>query len=135
MEKELSEIQLAINSLLNVKSLVRRKKKKQADKKRELFITIINSIDQISTRQSLMYADLELDFSKYDESFLEVIDALLLLQFGKPGTELINWYLWDRVNPDGSLNHLEDEDGVAFTISNPLELWGVLVAINPALGE
>ena len=130
MEKELTEIQAAINSILNVKSLVRRKKKKQVDKKRELFISIINSIDQVTNRQNLMYADLQLDFTKYDESFLEIIDALIVLQFGKEGAELISWYLWERVNPDGSLNELQDEEGNRFTIQDPIQLWAFLGAIN-----
>ena len=133
MEKELTEIQLAINSLLNVKSLVRRKKKKQEDKKKELFISILNSIEQLSNRQNLMYVDLQLDFTEYDERFLEIIDALILLHFGKDATELIGWYLWDRVNPDGSLNYLEDTEGNQFTLENTNELWEVLVTLNPAL--
>ena len=55
MEKELTEIQFAINNILNVKSLIRRKKKSQSEKRRELFISIINSIEQIVTRQNMMY--------------------------------------------------------------------------------
>lgn len=135
MEKELTEIQLAINSLLNVKSLVRRKKKRQVDKKKELFISILNSIEQLSTRQNLMYIDLQLDFSEYDECFLEIIDALILLHFGKDATEIIGWYLWDRINPDGSLNYLEDIENNKFTLENVQELWELLVMLNPTLSE
>lgn len=135
MEKELTEIQVAINSLLNVKSLVRRKKKRQSDKKRELFISILNSINLVTNRQNLMYADLQLDFTKYDESFLEIIDALLLLQFGKQGAEVISWYLWERVNPDGSLNQLEDETGNLFTVETPAQLWELLNALKGPSSE
>ena len=94
MEKELTEIQQAINNILNVKSYIRRKKKSQSDKRKELFISIINSIEQIVTRQNVMYMDLQLDFAKYDEPFLDTIDALIILYFGKEGAELISWYLW-----------------------------------------
>jgi hypothetical protein len=135
MERELTEIQQAINLMLNVKSLVRRKKKKQADKKRELFVSIINSIETVSNRQSLMYADLQLDFTKYDESYLEIIDALILLHFGKDGTELIGWYLWERLNPDGSLNYLLDENDDPFTIEDANQLWDILVALNKPADE
>jgi hypothetical protein len=135
MEREYTEIQQAINSMLNVKSLVRRKKKRQSDKKKELFVSIINSIDQISTRQALMYSELQLDFGKYDEAFLEVIDGLILLHFGKEGTELISWYLWERVNPDGSLNSLLDENDNPFTIENVDELWSLLLALNKSVDE
>ena len=133
MEKELLEIQKAVNKLLNVKSLVRKKKKKQADKKKELFMSILNSIEQLSNRQNLMYVDLQLDFTEYDERFLEIIDALIFLHFGKDATEIIGWYLWDRVNPDGTLNQLEDIEGNRFTLENAEELWELLVTLNPEL--
>ena len=135
MEKELNEIQHAINNILNVKSLIRRKKKSQSEKRKELFITIINSIDQIITRQNMMYMDLQLDFAKYDEPFLDTIDALIILYFGKEGADLIGWYLWERLNPDGTINPVLDEYGNEITINTPAELWSVLVSTNPKYDE
>lgn len=134
-EKPLTEIQSAINSILNVKSLIRKKKKKQADKKKELFVAIINSIEQIILRQTLMYADLQLDFANYDESFLDTIDALIVLHFGKEGAEVISWYLWERQNPDGTLNFLLDESNNEIHINNAQELWELLTQINPTTNE
>jgi len=115
--------------------LVRRKKKKTADKKRELFISIINSIDSVNTRQHLMYTDLQLDFTNYDEPFHEIIDALIILNFGKEGADLISWYLWDRINPDGAINELVDQDGNSFALETPQELWNLLLTINPSLNN
>lgn len=131
MEKELTEIQFAINNILNVKSLIRRKKKSQSEKRRELFISIINSIEQIVTRQNMMYMELQLDFAKYDEPFLDTIDGLIIFYFGKEGAELIGWYLWERLNPDGTINPIMDEEGREFTINTPAELWTVLISSNP----
>lgn len=135
MEKELTEIQQAINNILNVKSYVRRKKKSQSEKRKELFISIINSIEQIVTRQNMMYMELQLDFTKYDEPFLDTIDALIVLYFGKEGAELISWYLWERLNPDGTMNPLLDEEGKEVPVNSAAELWAILVAINPKYDE
>ena len=135
MEKGLTEIQAAINKLLGVKSLIRRKKKSQIDKKKELFITIINSIEQIVNRQNLMYAELNLDLSNYDESFLDVIDALIFLHFGKDGAELISYYLWDRLDPGGEINPLTDETGKEIILENAQDLWNLLVRTNPSYGD
>jgi len=135
MEKQLNEIQSAINTILNVKSLVRKKKKKQADKKKELFTAIINSIEQIIIRQNLLYTDIQLDFAKYDEAFLDTIDALIVLHFGKDGAEIIGWYLWERVNPDGSFNYLMDESGTELHVNTVQELWDLLLKINPKYNE
>lgn len=135
MEKQLTEIQSAINSILSVKSLIRKKKKKQADKKKELFVAIINSIEQIVIRQNLMYTDLQLDFTSYDESFLDTIDALIILHFGKEGAEVISWYLWERLNPDGSTNYLMDEVNNEIHVNTVQELWELLLRLNPKYDE
>lgn len=135
MEQALTEIKTAINEILNVKSLMRRKKKTQSDKKRELFISIINSIEHLINRQTLMYADLQLDFAKYDEAFLDTIDALIILNFGKEGAELIGYYLWERLNPDGSVNPLLDEEGTEVMLETADSLWNLLLRINPKYGD
>lgn len=135
MEQSLNEIQIAINQILNVKSLIRRKKKTKEAKKRELFISIINSIEAIINRQNLMYAELNLDLAKYDESFLDTIDALIILHFGKEGAELIAYYLWDRVAPDGSISPLIDVDNREVYLETATDLWNLLISINPAYGD
>ena len=135
MEQGLTEIQTAINEILNVKSLIRRKKKSQSDKKRELFISIVNAIENVSNRQNLMYVDLQLDFTTYDESFLDIVDALVILHFGKEGAELIAYYLWDRVNPDGSVNPLIDENNNPVVLETASDLWETLLLMNPKYGS
>tara|TARA_R110000868_G_scaffold409475_1_gene695016 strand:+ start:2261 stop:2668 length:408 start_codon:yes stop_codon:yes gene_type:complete len=131
MEQGLTQIQLAINNILNVKSLIRRKKKTQSDKRKELFTSIINSIEQIINRQTLMYADLQLDFANYDEAFLDTIDALIILHFGKEGAEVVGYYLWERINPDGSINPLLDENDNVILLETASDLWNLLLKLNP----
>ena len=135
MEQSLNEIQAAINQVLGVKSLIRRKKKTQETKKRELFISIINSIEAIINRQNLMYAELNLDLTNYDEAFLDTIDALIVLHFGKEGAELIAYYLWDRVATDRTITSLLDEHGKEIYLETATDLWNLLISINPAYGE
>ena len=135
MEQHLNEIQTAINQILNVKSLVRHKKKTQVEKKRELFVSIITSIERIINRQDLMYAELNLDLTNYDEAFLDTIDALIILYFGKEGAELIAYYLWDRVAPDGTIASLIDPDGKEVVLETAQDLWNLLLTINPMYGD
>lgn len=130
MENSISEIQSAVNEILNVKSLVRRKKKTREEKKKELFITIVHSIEQIISRQNLLYLDLNLDLTKYDEAFLDVIDSLLILHFGKGGADLISYYLWERLSPDGEINPLVDIEGKEVYLENAEELWNLLILID-----
>ena len=135
MTQHLNEIQVAINKILNVRSLIRHKKKTQVEKKRELFVSIITSIERIINRQDLMYAELDLDLSNYDEAFLDTIDALIILHFGKEGAELIAYYLWDRVASDGTVIPLMDVEGKEVFLETAQDLWNLLIKINPGYGE
>jgi hypothetical protein len=82
-----------------------------------------------------MYAELNLDLAQYDEAFLDTIDALIILNFGKEGAELIAYYLWDRVAPDGSIVSLMDEEGKEVILETAQDLWNLLILTNPKYGE
>ena len=69
MEKDFKQIQVGVDYILNTKTIVRRKKKTTSEKKKELFYSLINSLEEIMIRQNIMYADLSLDFSSYDEKW------------------------------------------------------------------
>lgn len=135
MEKDFKQIQLGVDSILGTKTLIRRKKKSNSDKKRELFYNLMNSIEELNVRQNLMYADLNLDFSNYDEKFFTVIDAILFMHFGKECMEVISFYLYERVNADGTLNAILDEEDQEIILNNPYELWNLLCQINTKLDE
>jgi len=82
-----------------------------------------------------MYADLSLDFANYDEAFLDTIDALIILHFGKEGAEVIAFYLWDRLSLDGKIEPLLDEEDRPIYLETASDLWNLLLRINPAYGE
>jgi hypothetical protein len=135
MEESFDNIRQAIDQLLNTKSAIKRKKQTKQIHNRELFISIINSIQMIGTRANLAFSDLKLDFSTYDEPFLEIIDALLLLKYGKEACELISFYLWERENPDGSINDIYDEDNNRIPLETPIDLWNIILKVNPNLDK
>ena len=135
MEKDFKQIQLGVDSILGTKTLIRRKRRSNSDKKREMFYNLMNSIEELNVRQNLMYADLNLDFSNYDEKFFTVIDALLFMHFGKDCMEVLSFYLYERVNADGTLNAILDDNDQEIILNNPYELWNLLCQINPKLDE
>jgi hypothetical protein len=135
MEKEYKQVQFAVDEILGTKTLIRRKKKSTADKKRELFFNIITSLEELNIRQHLVYTDLDLDFSNYDEKFFTVIDMLLFMHFGKECMELIGFYLFDRINHDGSINPLLVNDKEEVMLNSPYDLWNLMCKVNPKIDE
>jgi hypothetical protein len=120
------DIKKAVDQLLKVNSTVKRKKKAYLDKQKDLFTSIIMALQAIQIRTSLVSSELKVDFSTYDEMFLQLIDSLILLHFGKDGFEVINFYLYDKFNPDGTVNELYDDEDKVVPSETPEDIWNIL---------
>lgn len=135
MIEDYREVKLAVDKILQTSSVIRRKKRNESEKKRELFCSVINSIEELNIRGSLAFADLQLDMEKYDEKFFEVIDSLIYISFGKECAELIGFYLWNRINQDGTINPIMTETEEEIFLESPYQLYDLLSKINPKLHE
>lgn len=135
MEKDFKQIQLGVDQILNTKTILRRKKRTISEKKRELFANLIMTLEDIRIRQTLMYAELSLDFSTYDEKFHSAIDMLINMNFGSRCADIVGFYIYDRVNPDGSINPLMINNSEKVVLESPYDLWNLLCKINPKLNE
>lgn len=70
-----------------------------------------------------MNVDYGLDLTKYDEPFFQIIDSLIYLHFGKDAGELIMFYIYERTNPDNTINPLYDSDNNIIPLENVQDLW------------
>jgi len=125
-EKHSSNINASISTILGSETTLKRRKKNEDDRQKEIFERIITSLEETNIRTELLGVDLGLDFSKYDEQFYRAIDGLIELHFGKDAAELIFFYLYERVGEDGVENVLEDEDGNAYPLHSPADLWRLI---------
>jgi len=124
------DIKKAVDQLLKINSIVKRKRKAYLDKQKDLFISILMALQATQTRTILTQTELKLDFSSYDEMYLQIIDSLILLHFGKEGYELITFYLYEKTNPDGSFNELFDDEGKIVPSTTPNDIWNILVNLK-----
>jgi len=132
MSDPLGNLKQSLDQLLQADTSIKRKNKKIYDQKKELFINLINQFEKAITRSYLMEKDFKVDLSKYEESFYQVIDSLILLAFGKQIYEILSFYFYDRYNPDGTKNSLviqETEEEIE--LNNVEDLWNIVVNINP----
>jgi hypothetical protein len=124
------DIKKAVDQLLKINSTVKRKKKAYLDKQKDLFISIMNALQAAQIRTALTQTELKLDFGTYDEMFLQIIDSLILLHFGKEGYELVSFYLYEKMNPDGSVNELHDDENNIVPSETPQDIWNILVKLK-----
>lgn len=116
-------IKKSVEDIIGSGTVLKRKKKTEEDLNRESFEKIILLMEEIQTRGVLLQADLGLDYSNYDEKFYEIIDRLFQMHFGREAAEVVFFYAYERINPDGSVNELVDENDQIVTLSNPTDLW------------
>ena len=128
-------IKKSIDDIIGVDTFLKRKKKSEDDIQREKFERIIQTLEEIEVRGMILGNDLQLDFTSYDEKFYKVIDGLFSLHFGKEACELIFFYLYERINPDGTYNEVMDENNNVLSLSTPSDLWNVIKLTQEKSGK
>ena len=123
-------IKKSIDDILHTDTSLKRKKKSEDDLNRERFEKIIHTLEEVEVRSMILGNDLKLDFTEYDEKFYFVIDSLFNMHFGKEGAELIFFYLYDRMNSDGTANGLMNDEGEVVELTSPTDLWYLLKAVH-----
>jgi len=131
MKEPLSLLKQSLDQLLQADTSIKRKNKTTFFKKKDLFLNIINHYEAAITKSYLLEKDFKIDTSKYEENFHQVIDSFILLSFGKEIYELLSYYFYDRINPDGSINKLLLPNEEEIEIGNAEELWSLIVKIKP----
>ena len=130
----LNTLKQSLDQLLQADTSVKRRNKQIYDQRKELFVNLINQFEVTITRSYLMEKDFKVNLAKYDESFYQIIDSLILLYFGKEIYEILSFYFYERYNPDGSKNTLTiEESGEEVDIKDAEDLFQVISNINPNL--
>ena len=131
-EKHAQGVKQTLETMIGTDLSLKRKKKSEHDLNRELFEKIIIALERANIRTALVGTEFDIDLSKYDETFYEVIDNLMLMQFGKQAAEVIFFYVYERMNPDGSINELRDTNDTPIILNSPSELWDLINVIKNA---
>jgi hypothetical protein len=125
-EQHAQGIKASLEGITGADLSLKRKRKTEKDVNREVFEKIILALEKASVRSSIIGGDFQLDFTEYDETFYEIIDNLILMHFGKEAAELIFFYVYERINPDGSVNALADVNGDIVPMNGPSDLWELI---------
>ena len=131
-EQHAQGVKQTLETMIGTDLSLKRKKKSEHDLNRELFEKIIIALERANIRTALAGTEFEIDLSKYDETLYEVIDNLMLMHFGKQAAEVIFFYVYERMNPDGSINELRDLNDIPIVLNSPTDLWDLINVIKNA---
>lgn len=133
-DENVNGLKKSIENIIGSNTKLRRKKKTEQDIRKELFIETINNIEKLYQRGVAIEKIYGINFINYDESFFEIIDNFILYTFGKEIAELIYFYLYDRVNEDGTINALMDQNKNEIVLKDANDLW-LLIQVIIAKGK
>jgi hypothetical protein len=136
MDDELKHnLEAGFNKLFNSPIIIRKKKRDQALKKKALFISLVTQYEISLNKSVKLQTEFAIDLFDYEGSYYEVIDKLMLLMWGGDIYEIVTYYLYERLNLDGSLNSIieTNEEGVETEVylKTAEELYNYLLKINP----
>lgn len=125
MEEHTHGIKTSIESIIGNDTTLKRKKKTEEDINKESFEKVIQLMEEVQVRSTLLHTEFSLDLFNYEEKFYEIIDRLFGIHFGREAAEVIFFYVYERTNPDGSINQLLDKDNHPIPLENPTDLWNL----------
>lgn len=129
-EQHAQGVKESLETMIGSDLSLKRKKKTENDINKELFEKVILSLERANVRTKILGEDMNLNLTDYDETFYDSIDNLMLIAFGKEATEIIFFYIYDRINEDGSINELRDSENKAVILNNPHDLWELVMFVK-----
>jgi len=111
------------------------KSKQKGLNEKDIFINVIDILDECWTRSSVLGEEFSMDMSSYDEPFYLMIENLLYIKYGEWKTDVILWWTYNRFNENEELmpiklnDHVENIEEEVF-VETPEQLWEFLKRID-----
>ena len=103
----------------------------QIDVSKSIFSLIIHELETLNNNEHNIFENTKIDLSSITDGYISVIEKLFMLSFGEQAYEIIIWYLFHRVAPDGTIIKLENQQGETFEINTPEQLWDFITTKLP----
>ena len=86
-----------LKDILKIKGNVTRSRPVKGQIKKEHFCKFLENYKFANDRALILKTDYQVDFVHFEEPFVQAIESLLKLQFNKNQTQLIEWWLYEKV--------------------------------------
>ena len=121
-----------LKKLLKIKGTVTRQRPVKGLIKKEAFCRFTENYKYANDRTLLLRGDFQIDFTNFEEAFVQSIEALLEVAFNKNQVQIIQWWLYDKWNTgDESVLQLNNtETGDEIPSDTPEELWDLVQSLK-----
>jgi hypothetical protein len=126
----IENIKQTIDSVLKSNTSIRKRKKSLSDLEREQFESLILHLEKLSIRTNLVTSELQINLESYDELFYNVIDNLIKTSYGEMSYNFIMYYIYERLDINGEVKPLIDNNGNEFYMKDVNDLWDMVTYLN-----
>jgi hypothetical protein len=111
------------------------KSKQKGLSEKDIFINVVDILDQCWERSNQFTLEWGFDVSNYDEPFYLMIENLFYIKYGEWKTDIVLWWAYNRFNENDELmpiklnDHVEKTEEEVF-VETPEELWEFLKRID-----
>jgi hypothetical protein len=91
-----------------------------------VFEILIQKADDSLNLEDKLGEIADIDITKITDPLWFVIENQFKLIYGEEATELIMWYLMERLDEDNNVIALEDEEENKIILNKPIDLWKYL---------
>jgi MoaA/NifB/PqqE/SkfB family radical SAM enzyme len=110
-----------ISEMLGSKVTIEENPKSAKKKDEEFFMGLLEQLCQIEAAAAMLNA-IGLTSSNENPFYIS-IRMLMMQHYGEIKTEIILWWVFESISPDGDVYPLVDEDGKKHIIKTPTQLY------------
>ena len=114
-----------LSDLFGANSKVEENPKSVKKKEEVFFLELMEKLCQIEAVGAVL-STIGIHADKYDNPFYISIKMLLQKHYGKIKTEIILWWVFDSLTPDGGVYPLMDENDEKHILKTAQQLWKFL---------
>ena len=120
-KKQLKKLTDLIGKGINIQE----NKKSTKLKEEQFFFDILTELCQLEAKSQILSAT-GVNIMEYEDGYLKVIDLLLEKHFGEAKSQIIMWWVFESINPEGDISMLVEENGKKHLLTTPEELYKFL---------
>lgn len=118
-----------IEQVLNIPTELTHRNKTKNDLIKKKFEELIITLEQIDNRSCLLNSDFSLNLINFEEPYYIIINNLLELLYPIEIVNLIKYYVYGRMDENGKIIPLTDNEGGEIILNNPGELYSLIQQI------
>ena len=121
------KIKSYIDDILGTTSSLKEKLPTKTSIKRELFCSVLSSLQLVNARTLGLKHDYKINMMDYDDPFYTAIENLIKLHYTQEQQNIINWWLYDKFLPTGEILILTNKETEEIIPSDtPEDNWYII---------